>query len=372
MLIRILIAITLILPVAVYTAIKTTAPDFPCRPVSLIEQIEIGGMQQWVMAQGAGSKLPVLLWLHGGPGAAQMPVARHFNHQLEEIFIVVHWDQRGAGKSNPRNFDESTMSVEQYIDDVHQMTQHLKKKFKREKICLLGHSWGTQLGMVAAQRHPEDYHAYIGVGQVVHHHKAHQYAHSELKRRIKERGKKKDLQKLKSLQGPPFLKHSDYVAFAGMMNRYQMNQDVKTSEMVKAALLSEAYNLADLRRWLLGARRGSGPMWHVSQGWDILEWAPGIEIPCYFITGENDFNTPAALVEQMLQQPNAPLLHQHFIIRDAGHTPFLGKPETFASIMQEIIGMQQANHEAYLKKADGCRMSQISNFTLGVRGNFAL
>lgn len=335
MLFRIFTIIAILL-VIIYIVIKMTSPKLPKRPVSFIEQAEIGGMQQWIMAQGADSELPVLLWLHGGPGAAQMPVARHFNYQLEEIFIVVHWDQRGAGKSNPRNFDESTMSVEQYIDDVHKMTQHLKKKFNREKIYLLGHSWGTQLGMVAAQRHPEDYHAYIGVGQVVHHHKAHHHAHTELKRRIKESGNLKDLQKLEDLQGPPYKQHSEYLAFVKMMDQYQMNMDIKMTRMAWAALFSEAYSLADLHRWLRGARRGSGPMWQQSQGWDILEWAPHVEIPCFFITGENDFNTPAILVDQMLQKPEAPEQSRHYRIKGTGHTPFFSSPELFFQIMKGI------------------------------------
>ena len=343
MLFRIFAIIAILLAV-IFIAIKMTSPHLPRRPVSFIEQAEIGGMQQWMMAQGADSELPVLLWLHGGPGAAQMPVARHFNHNLEEIFIVVHWDQRGAGKSNPRNFDESTMSIEQYIEDVHQMTQYLKKKFNREKIYLLGHSWGTQLGLVAAQRYPEDYHAYMGVGQVVHHHDAHRIAHQELTNRIKESGSKKDLQKLEDLQGPPYTKHSEYLAFVNRMNQYQMNMDVKMSKMAWAALFSEAYSVADLRRWLRGARRGSGPMWHESQGWDMLEWAPDVEIPCYFITGENDYNTPAELVEKMLNQPEASDRNKHYIMKDAAHAPFMGHPEKFMDIMEEILTLGHTNH----------------------------
>lgn len=82
----------------------------------------------------------MLLRLHGGPGAAQITVARYCNHKLEEEFIVVHWDQRGAGKSNPSDFDQSTMTVEQYVADVHQLTQHLKRRLNKDRIYILGHS----------------------------------------------------------------------------------------------------------------------------------------------------------------------------------------------------------------------------------------
>ncbi len=123
------IRLLLMLPALILIiSMKHFSYRFPDGEVDFIEKVEIGGMYQWIMVNGKSRELPVLLWLHGGPGAAQMPVARYFNHMLEEEFIVVHWDQRGAGKSNPRDFDPGTMTVEQYNDDVHQMTQYLKRR----------------------------------------------------------------------------------------------------------------------------------------------------------------------------------------------------------------------------------------------------
>jgi len=309
---------------------------FPDGEIDFLEKVEIGGMDQWIMVNGKSKDLPVLLWLHGGPGAAQMPVARYFNHKLEEEFIVVHWDQRGAGKSNPRNFDIGTMTVEQYIADVHEMTQYLKRRMNKDRIYILGHSWGTQLGMVAAHRYPEDYVAYIGVGQVVHHHRANIVAHRELESRIIKRGDKKNLHLLESLQGPPYEQREDYVSFARLMNRYNMNFDSNMSKLTRVAIFSGIYNIADLIRWIRGSNRGSGPMWEESQGWDILERAPDVEVPCYFISGGNDFNTPAMLVDEMLAQPAAPLLARHYIIKEAAHTPFFSRPEEFLTIMKDI------------------------------------
>lgn len=95
-----------------------------------LEKVTLGDMDQWILIRGNNIKNPVLLWLHGGPGAAQMPVAHYFNGALEEGFIVAHWDQRGAGKSNPLDFDEQTMTFEQFLTDAHELTQYLKKPFQ--------------------------------------------------------------------------------------------------------------------------------------------------------------------------------------------------------------------------------------------------
>lgn len=108
--------------------------------IASLEMVELGGMDQCILIRGNDLSNPILLWLHGGPGSAQMPVVHYFNGELEKDFIVVHWDQCGAGKSNPRNFDEQTMTFEQFLNDAHELTQYLKKRFSKEKIYLVGHS----------------------------------------------------------------------------------------------------------------------------------------------------------------------------------------------------------------------------------------
>ena len=138
--------------------------DMP-NSVSELTALEIGGLEQWILVRGEDQSNPVLLWLHGGPGSAQMPVHRAFNRELEKEYVVVHWDQRGAGKSNHSGFREETMTLDRFIEDAHELTKYLKDRFDQEKIYLLGHSWGTQMGILTVQRYPDNYHAFISVGQ---------------------------------------------------------------------------------------------------------------------------------------------------------------------------------------------------------------
>lgn len=324
-----------ILAVFMVGGFKGLTHNYPRRDVDLLEEVNIGGMSQWIMAQGENPDLPVLLWLHGGPGSSQMPIARYFNNNLEEEFIVIHWDQRGAGKSNPADFDESTMTIEQFLQDTHEMTQYLKERFKKDKIYLLGHSWGTQIGMVAASRYPEDYNAYIGVSQVADHHYSHIIAYKELEERIKEKGKSKDLEKLATLNGPPYADHDEYVTFIKMMNKYNMNMDIKVSKFARIAITSSVYSIKDFGQWLKGSNRGSGPMWEESQGWDILEWAPKIDVPCYFITGDNDYNTPIEPMKRVIKELEAES-KELVVIKDAAHMPFFTNPDQFLKELKTI------------------------------------
>ena len=134
--------------------------------ISLIEKIPVGGMDQYLVIRGEDADKPVLLMLHGGPGTPEFPLMRDPNLVLEKEFVVVHWEQRGAGKSFSPDIPVESMTTNQLIADAAEVSNYLRKRFKQEKIYLMGHSWGSFLGILTAQRYPKLFHAYVGIGQV--------------------------------------------------------------------------------------------------------------------------------------------------------------------------------------------------------------
>ena len=306
--------------------------------IASLERIELGGVDQWLLIRGANRSHPVLLWLHGGPGAAQMPVARHYNGSLESEFVVVHWDQRGAGKSNHRGFDPSSMRFEQFVRDAHQLTRHLKARFGRDAIVLLGHSWGTQLGTALVREHPEDYLAYVAVSQVVNGERATEIAHRWLLERVKAAGEHADWNRLRALGEPPYIDHADYVAFANLVDAYGGGMDRSFRELVGVALRAAEYTPLDHLRWLGGARRGSGPMWNDPDyaDFDAFESVPRLAVPTYFISGSDDYNTPVSLVGEYCAALDAPAGKRMITLPNAAHTPFLASPERFHDVLVAI------------------------------------
>jgi pimeloyl-ACP methyl ester carboxylesterase len=132
--------------------------------------VQINGIAQWMSIRGRDQRNPVLLVLHGGPGSPEMPADYTFQSPWEDYFTVVQWDQRGTGKTyaanDPKAID-STMTVEQMTSDTEEVVRYLLQRFGKKKIFLMGHSWGTVLGVAVAQRHPEWFYAYLGVGQLL-------------------------------------------------------------------------------------------------------------------------------------------------------------------------------------------------------------
>ena len=116
--------------------------------------IPINGLEQWIYYLGHDADKPLILFLHGGPGTPETPFLLKYNQNLAENFIVVLWEQRGAGKSYRKKIPDSTMTVAQFVEDAHAVTQFIKQKFKRDQIYLMGHSWGTLIGIKAAEKYP--------------------------------------------------------------------------------------------------------------------------------------------------------------------------------------------------------------------------
>ncbi len=137
--------------------------------IERLEKVRIGGIDQWVSIRGSDRRNPVLLMLHGGPGWVAMPTSWYFQRGWEEFFTVVQWDQRGAGKTyvaNDPNAVAPTMNRERMIADTEEMIGWLRKEFGKDKVFVIGQSWGSYLGLEVARRHPEWLHAYVGIGQI--------------------------------------------------------------------------------------------------------------------------------------------------------------------------------------------------------------
>lgn len=137
----------LIAPTIIRTSHKIEAPG-----IDRMEMVEIGGIQQALYIRGQNADNPIILWVHGGPGNSMMPFLHLYQYEWENDFTVVNWDQRNVGKTYFANDPAAvlqTMSAERVLQDVHEVTAYLKQQFNKEKIILIGHSWGTVLGTMA-------------------------------------------------------------------------------------------------------------------------------------------------------------------------------------------------------------------------------
>jgi pimeloyl-ACP methyl ester carboxylesterase len=193
-------------------------------------------------------------------------------------------------------------------------------------IALVGHSWGTALGIKAAQLYPDNYYAYVGIGQAVDDRRSQEISYAWLLEQIDKAGNRKDLELLQGLGQPPFTDHDTYVRFALMMNAYGGDSDVGFAELALIALCSPEYDWADYPAWLRGANRGAGPMWESLLGYDYTRE----------ITRLNDHTTPLSLVTELYEKLDAPEGKQLVVFEHSSHTPFMAEPANFNREMLRV------------------------------------
>ncbi|MCF8008482.1 MAG: lysophospholipase [Halanaerobiales bacterium] len=172
--------------------------------ISVMEKVNIGGVNQWVVTRGKSKDNPIILLLSGGPGGTEMGRFLKFNAELEDHFIVVIWEQRGSGKSYPSIKVKDKMTLDQYVLDINELTNYLKEKYEKDKIYLLGHSWGTIIGTLAVQRYPKQFHAYIGAAQMIDIVKTDKYIYEFVLNAARNNGDQKLVDELIKNGEPPY------------------------------------------------------------------------------------------------------------------------------------------------------------------------
>jgi proline iminopeptidase len=138
--------------------------------VEQLIEVPIGGTRQWISVRGKDRHNPILLMIHGGPASPELPTSWWFQSGWEDYFTVVQWDQRGSGKSyeaNDPGVVGPTLSLDRITEDAAEVVQYLRSHYAKPKIFVLGHSWGSVVGLSLAARHPEWLYAYIGMGQII-------------------------------------------------------------------------------------------------------------------------------------------------------------------------------------------------------------
>ena len=134
--------------------------------VSELRMIPINGTELAVMIRGTDKNNPVLLCVTGGPAGSEIPLIRKYEKELEKHFTIVHYDQRGAGKSFSFKEDYRDINYHQHVDDLIALTEYVREYLNKDKVYIMGHSYGTYLGSLAVNEKPEYYKAYIGIGQM--------------------------------------------------------------------------------------------------------------------------------------------------------------------------------------------------------------
>ncbi|PYI93643.1 MAG: alpha/beta hydrolase [Verrucomicrobia bacterium] len=309
--------------------------------VASIEQVRLGGVEQWIQIRGDDRAKPILLFLHSGPGFPEMPFS-HVNAALEREFVVVQWDQRGAGKSYSSSVPESSMTIEQFISDTHELTQLLLQRFGRAKLILVAHSWGSIVGAFTVARHPELFEAYVGISQAVNPPESERMTYRFALETAVKQGNEKAAAELRRLGEPPYKNFSDYRMMKGWVHRFRDAgySEISPWKFARLALSSPAYSWSDLMRLVLGMHFSFSRLWQeVFYRTDMIQQAPELDVPVYFFLGRHDrtVTASAAIAERYFNELKAPKGKHLSWFEKSGHWPQLEEPEKFRTVLTDKL-----------------------------------
>jgi pimeloyl-ACP methyl ester carboxylesterase len=311
--------------------------------------IPINGVNQWLLIRGADTTKPILLFLHGGPGSAQIAIMRNFQKDLERYFIVVQWDQRGAGLSGLVPVEEATFNKEQFIADGLEVTNYLRNRFNKEKIFLVGHSWGSGLGYIMAVRHPEYFHAFAGLGQMSR--DGEKLAYAETLKTAEKNNHQIAINELIELGAPPYLRlpnikgtlhqaNPGNIALSGMLIRYKWSEalggDAKyiniRNLIVKELIFSSEYKLTDAFAWIKQKARSINLTYEeCNQDLDLFSEGLVFKIPVYFLLGKWDLLTVPSGAVALMEAIEAP--QKELFWFDAAHEIHWENPAEYQKVI---------------------------------------
>jgi pimeloyl-ACP methyl ester carboxylesterase len=305
--------------------------------IAVLEKVMLGSTEQWIQVRGADPRNPVLLFLHGGPGYTHMPFSHYDSELLEEHFLVVEWDQPGAGKSYHEGIRPPELTLERLLGDTHELIVYLKEKFGKEKIFLVGHSFGSVLGLYTVMHYPGDLYGYIGMGQVIHMLRGETDAYHYTLEKATGMKDTTAARMLDSIGPPPFTGGFSSLLTARMLlGKYGgAYRNIRYSGIEEIRRSSPVYTESDHDQFMRGFGFSYYCLWDSLMTVNFFEEETRFLVPVYFFEGRYDFGTPFSLVEEYFDLVRAP--DKQIVWFDhSGHFPNLEEPVKY---QQRVIDL---------------------------------
>jgi pimeloyl-ACP methyl ester carboxylesterase len=276
-------------------------------------KVEIGGVNQWLYVRSQDKNSPIILFVHGGPASPISPVMWTYQRPLEEYFTIVNYDQRGAGKTyleaEPAAVEKS-LHIDRYVQDAIDIAQYVAERYKKRKVILVGHSWGTIVGMKAALARPDLFYAYVGIGQVINAHDNERISFEFAQTQAEKAHNDKAIAELKSISPYPgqtpitrerIIIARKWAQYYGGLTAYRS----ESSYYFNAPLLSPEYDGRAV------AAIDQGSLLTLSRVLDeflAVDFKPvkRFPIPVVMFMGRHDYSTPSQPTQAWLDAVDAP------------------------------------------------------------------
>lgn len=317
-------------------------------PGSLSEKVfvVIGGVQQGMFIRSRNIDNPILLYVHGGPAFPNYFLIDKYNPGLEDYFTVCYWEQRGGGLSYTSEVTLASMNFKQFSLDAIEITNYLRKRFGREKIYIMAHSGGTPIALLAVQKEPKLFQAYIGMGQITNQAESEKMAFKYMLEKFTINGNQKSV---KELTEYPVLESESNIASyykSPIRDKYMHELGIGTMHKMKSVFweiftpvwtckaytLNEKMNIWKSKFSFLPKTNLIEEMLET----DFTVKVPSLAIPVYFFSGKYDLTVNINLSKEYLNRLDAPL-KGFYTFNNSAHSPLFEEPDLVRKIIETDI-----------------------------------
>lgn len=301
------------------------------------EYVSVQGIEHYLLHGPRHERAPVLLFLHGGPGFPEHFFAMQLERAWLHMFTQVQWDQRGAGMTLARNGRAAyPQSIDQMLDDLHGIVEHLKRRYGIEKLAILGHSWGSALGSLYALRHPENVSAYIGSGQVVSLRENERAGYLLAKRRALAANDRKNLAVLEQLGDYPPADVDEFLRVLPKMRKVQdtYEEGPSSTALALTVLRDRMFSPRDFVGLVRASSANSALLREVAD-FDLRAHGSRYACPVHYILGQDDLITPTSHAGAYFDELQA-LRKAMTVLPGAGHSPMFEQPEAYAAALKTV------------------------------------
>jgi len=249
---------------------------------------------------------------------------RYFNSELETHFVVVYWDQRGAGRSFDPEADPRRLTVKQHIADLDAVVDHLRRRLGREKIALIGHSWGTALGLLYARDHPDTVSAFIGVNQLVSMRESQRAEYEFVQAEASRRRDNDALVRLREIGPPPFITVDHEQAMEALADGYGgvFHKEPNRMWVMVRGVFSGLVTPSEIARIHRGIHASLEAMSAELLDLDLMRSVRSVNVPVLFFLGRHDRHVDSRLAAAYFEALEAPVKRLIWFEHSAHNVPF--------------------------------------------------
>jgi pimeloyl-ACP methyl ester carboxylesterase len=226
------------------------------------------------------------------------------------------------------------MTLERMTEDGIELAEHLRHRLHKDKIVLLGHSWGSVLGVSMVKRRPDLFAVYVGTGQVTNEAAMMASSWPMVLARARALGNQAAVNQLTAVGPPPWVPLEKSLAWLIWSNELDPGELKWPTTAALPWARFESW-LAH-RKELAGADYSQRAMYRTLLQTDVLSLGYEFDVPVVFIQGSEDLAVVTSLTKDYFDKIAAPR-KDFVLLRNAGHMAMFRERDAFLAALVEHV-----------------------------------